>query len=198
MNRYHFYSNSNWKMTLVLLLGVILMFDGCIEPLDSSSDRCLNVPLAEATGIKRVYFGPFKNQQARPQEDTVNVKEFSFNLELDIEVNGNTEPDPFFSNPEGISCLGIYSIRNIATITVVLLEPFSGIPAGMDISYLLKTSEGKSINELRDFDRVSVYLGTQLNFQPENYSQLKTRTFLFLRDGSIIFRDSTSPYLKTS
>lgn len=198
MNRRHFSLEFNWSLSLLLLIGILPILGSCIEPLDSTSDRCLNIPLAEATGIKRVYFGPFKNQQARPQEDTVSVKEFSFNLELDIAVNGEVEPDPFFSNPEGISCQGIYSIRNIATLTVVLLEPFSGIPAGTDISYLLETPDGKSINELRDFERVSVYVGAKLKLQPQNYSQLKTRTFLFLRDGSIIFNDSTSPYLKNT
>ena len=186
------------KAGLSNLWAIMLTFlvFGCIEPIDTTSDICLNVPLAEAEGIKRVYFGPFQNQKSATAEDTVSVSEFGFNLELSINTDNNEQLDPFFSNTDRINCQGIYSIRNISNFSVILLEPFEGLAAGTDISFLLLTPSGQSIAQLREFDRVSVYIGTRLNFNPKNISRLKTRTFLFLRDGSQVFLDSTSPYLK--
>jgi hypothetical protein len=78
------------------------------------------------------------------------------------------------------------------------LAPFAGLPTGTDISYLLITPDGEKISELRDFQNVSVYFGTKLNITPSNYSQLKTRTFLFLKNGTQKVVDSTSPFLKTN
>lgn len=176
--------------------GIFFVVSGCIESIDNAADVCLNVPIAQAEGIKRIYFGPFQNQQSATSEDTVSVSDFGFNLELGIVTEENQELDPFFSSAERISCQGIYSIRNISNIAVVLLEPFGEIPTGTDISYLLLTPSGQSIAQLREFDRVSVYIGARLNFHPKNISQLNTRTFLFLRDGTQIFLDSSSPYLK--
>lgn len=164
--------------------------------MDVSSDKCLVIPVVKAEGIKQVYFGPFKNQQSSSSEDTVGIDEFSFNLELAIGLEKKENNEPLFSNSDQISCSGIYSITNISNISVLLLEPFSGIPAGTNISYLLITPNGQSISQLKEFDRVPVYVGTKLNFHPKNISQLKTRTFLFLRDGTRFFLDSSSPYLK--
>lgn len=177
-------------------MGLAFVVSGCIESIDNASDLCLNVPVVEAEGIKRVYFGPFQNQQSASDQDTVVVENFGFNLELDLLIEATDLPDPFFSSTNRIACQGVYTIRNISNIAVVLLEPFADLPAGTDISYLLLTPSGQSIAQLREFNRVSVYIGARLNFNPEKISQLRTRTFLFLRDGTRVFLDSTSPFLK--
>lgn len=176
--------------------GLFFLVSGCIESIDNASDLCLNVPVVEAEGIKRVYFGPFRNQQSATELDTVVVENFGFNLELDLLTDTTQQPDPFFSSTNRIACQGIYTIRNISNISVILLEPFSDLPAGTDISYLLLTPNGQSISQLREFNRVSAYIGARLNFHPEKISRLRTRTFLFLRNGSQVFLDSTSPFLK--
>ena len=181
----------SWLMPFSLF-GLV----GCIEPIDSSTDICLNVPTAQAVGIKKIYYGPFTNQQAAQPQDTVSLEDFGFNLELDLLAADIPSANPIFSNSNQVACQGIYTITNISNISVILNESFSGIPAGTDISYLFITPEGQSIAQLRTFDRVSAYIGAKLNFRPANYSQLNTRTFLFLRDGTQVFLDSTSPFLK--
>jgi hypothetical protein len=84
----------------------------------------------------------------------------------------------------------------VSNISVVLLEPFAGLPVGTDISYALIADDGKSLSHLRELEGVTVYFSVSLKVATENYSQLKTRTFLFLKDGTQKVLKSTSPFLK--
>jgi hypothetical protein len=176
---------------------LFLLSSACIHTEDTEQlGVCPSPTEAEAVGIKQVFFSPFQNQQYASSTDTVALATFGFNFELEIVEK---EPSITESFPGEIypTCTGSFTIRNISNISVILLEPFAGLPTGTDISYALVTPENKKLSQLKEFEKVSVYFGTRLLLVPENFSQLKTRTYLFLRDGSQITVDSTSPYLRT-
>ena len=188
-------------MTLGLCCGylLIMLIGSCIESVDPTNlDGCPRPAEADAVGIKQVFFSPYKNQRYATDSDTVNLADFGFNFELDIQVKENPNSGSLPGQAFALSCIQTFNIRNISNITVILTAPFAGLPIGTDISYLLITPDQKQLSELREFENVSVYFGTSLETKPANYSQLKTRTFLFLKNGTQTFIDSTSPYLKTN
>ncbi|MFN3999073.1 hypothetical protein [Algoriphagus sp.] len=188
-------------LTLGLCLGylLILITSACIDSEDSEYlEGCPRPKEADATGIKQVFFSPYKQQRYASASDTVNFSEFRFNFELEIKVKENQNSGSLPGQAFALSCIQIYNVRNISNITVILTAPFAGLPIGTDISYLLITPEEKPLSQLRQFENISVYFGSRLNLTPPNYSQLKTRTFLFLKNGTQTFVDSTSPFLKTN
>jgi hypothetical protein len=189
------------SLTLGLCLGylLILITSACIETEDADYfDGCPRAKEADATGIKQVFFSPYQQQRYATASDTVAFSDFRFNFELDIKEKANQNSGSLPGQALALSCIQLYNVRNISNITVVLTAPFAGLPVGTDISYLLITPEEKPISQLRQFEKISVYFGSRLNLTPPNYAQLKTRTYLFLRNGTQTFVDSTSPFLKTN
>ncbi len=187
-----------WATFCLCLTYLSLMITvSCIEEVDFV-EGCPTPIEADAVSIKEIFYSPYKNQRYATASDTVNFSEFGFNFELEIQeleaLNSGSFPGQAFA----LSCIQTYNLRNISNISVVLTAPFAGLPVGTDISYLLITPDGEKISEMRDFRNVSVYFGTKLTLSPSNYSQLKTRTFLFLRNGTQKILDSTSPHLKTN
>lgn len=176
---------------------LILISSACIDWEDNQYlDRCPRAKDADALGIKDVFFSPYLNNRYSVATDTVRLSQFGFNFELDIQIKENPDSGALPGQAFALSCIQTFTIRNISNISVVLTAPFAGLPIGTDISYLLFTADGKRLSELRDFESVSVYFGTSLKTTPSNFSQLKTRTFLFLRNGTQTFIDSTSPFIK--
>lgn len=188
-------------LTLCLCMGylLILITSACIDSEDNGFlDRCPGPKEADALGIKNVFFSPYLNNRYSTPTDTVSLSQFGFNFELDIQIKENPNSGSVPGQAFALSCIETFTIRNISNISVVLTAPFAGLPIGTDISYLLFTSDGKRLSDLREFENVSVYFGTSLKTTPSNFSQLKTRTFLFLRNGTQTFIDSTSPFIKTN
>ncbi len=184
---------------LCLSYLMILVTSACIDPEGNGPiDGCPRPVEADALNIKEVFFSPYRNQRYSTASDTVSISEFGFNFELEIQVKENPNSGSLPGQVMALSCIQTFNIRNISNISVVLTAPFAGLPIGTDISYLLVTPDDKRISELRDFENVSVFFGSSLEIRPTNYSQLKTRTFLFLKNGTQTFVDSTSPYLKTN
>ncbi|GMQ27544.1 hypothetical protein [Algoriphagus confluentis] len=187
------------KSTATCCLGLayllILITSSCVDTPDLN-DLCPNPVEADALSIKEVFYSPYLNQRYASSSDTVSIEQFRFNFELEILRKENPSGGSLPGQAYALSCLETFTLRNISNISVVLTAPFAGLPIGTDIGYLLQTPEGKKIADLRTFDGISVYFGSRLTITPENYSQLKTRTFLFLRNGDRSFIDSTSPYLK--
>lgn len=187
-------------VAVLCILGVqlsLLVFGSCVDP-PELSDICPSPGPADAVGIKNVFYSPYINQRYSTERDTVPFSEFGFNLELEIRkleanISGSMPGQAF-----ALSCAESFTIRNISNIIVELREPFAGLPTGTDIGYLLVTPEGKKLSELREFENVTVWFGTKLAVTPPNFSQLKTRTFLFLRNGTRYVMESTSPTLKTT
>ncbi|WP_157963181.1 hypothetical protein [Algoriphagus litoralis] len=175
------------------------MTASCIDSVEPGNvDGCPRPKEADAVGIKAVFFSPYKNNRYAIASDTVSLAEFGFNFELEIQVKENSNSGSLPGQAFALSCIQSFNIRNISDITVILTAPFAGLPIGTDISYLLFTPDKKRLSELKEFEAISVYFGTSLETTPANYSQLKTRTFLFLKNGTQTFIDSTSPYLKTN
>lgn len=205
MRLINFLQSGNFKkvsLTLGICLGymVLLMASSCIDGEDNTLnlEGCPRPKAADALGIKQVFFSPYRMNRYSTSADTVALAEFGFNFELDIQIQENPNSGSLPGQAYALSCIQAFNIRNISNISVILTAPFAGLPIGTDISYLLLTPDNKRISELREFENVPVYFGTSLQTTPPNYSQLKTRTFLFLKNGTQTFIDSTSPYLKTN
>lgn len=182
--------------TLCLAYLLVLITSSCIELQDSDLiDGCPAAQEADAVGIKKIFFSPYRNQQYASETDTVPLADFRFNFELDI-LPKAAGSSGLPGRALALSCVGTYNIRNVSNISVVLLEPFAGLPVGTDISYALIADDGKSVSQLRELEGVTVYFSARLTVATENYSQLKTRTFLFLKDGTQKVLESTSPFLK--
>ena len=186
-----------WKATFGLTIGYLfaLITFSCVET-PELDDLCPEPAEADAMGIKDVFYSPYSNQRYSSSSDTVPLREFRFNFELEIQRKENPAGGSLPGQAFALSCLETFTIRNISNISVILTAPFAGLPIGTDIAYLLETPEGEKLSEMRTFEGISVYFGTRLTITPENYSQLKTRTFLFLKNGDCSFIDSSSPYLK--
>lgn len=199
-----FLRNINFKkisLTAGLCVGylLIIMTSACIDSEDTGiSEGCPRPKEADAIGLKQVFFSPYLNNRYSSSSDTVLLSQFGFNFELEIREKENQNSGSLPGQALALSCIQTYTIRNISNIAVVLTEPFAGLSIGTDIAYLLITPDKKRISELREFENVSVYFGSNLEITPPNYSQLKTRTFLFLKNGTQTFIDTTSPYLKTN
>ena len=139
------------------------------------------------------------NDRYASSSDTVDFEDFFMVLDLEAEVLSEASSTWTFGRAYALSCAPIYNFKNISNIAVTLREPFGSLQAGTDISYLFETIEGTQLSELRDFRGISSLLfGLYFQESPENYSQLSLRIFLFLRDGSQILVDTTSPTLKTN
>ena len=196
----HFTSKLSKKIKV--LLGFIISYGSlwvvfsCVET-DLWVEGCPLPTEADALGLKQVFYSPYSDQRYATEQDTVNLRDFRFNFELEIKEKEMGYRFHLPGTAFALSCIPSYTIRNISNLTVILTAPFAGLPIGTDISYLLETLEKEKLSSLRKFEGVSVYFGTKLTLTPENFSQLKTRTFLFLKDGTYTFIDSTSPYLKT-
>ncbi|MDX5340444.1 MAG: hypothetical protein LPK25_15575 [Cyclobacteriaceae bacterium] len=182
---------------IVLLYPMLLVVSSCMEN-EFYIEGCPLPTPADATGIAQVFYSPYVNQRYSSTLDTVPFQDFRFNLELKVMEKERADAGFLPGKAFALSCMKSYSISNISNISVILLQPFAGLPIGTDIGYLLETPEGQKISEIREFQAVQVYFGMKLNITPENYSRLKTRTFLFLKDGSRHSMDSTSPYLRSS
>lgn len=167
-----------------------------MDQLDSDPfGSCPNPKKSNAIDLK-VTYSPFQGTGYSTDQDTVAIKDFSVNFEIVPELNSESYVGDLPGQLYALSCIEAYSFKNISNIAVTLLAPFHGLPVGTDISYLLQVNPETTLNRYREFDNISIYLGANLTIVPDNYEQLKTRTFLFLKDGSKITVDSTSPHLK--
>ena len=179
---------------LLSLLVVCFIMNSCIQVDEDPYNRCPSPKPANAVGIKQVFFSPYKNQRYAAASDTVSISDFRYNFELDLSLIENTNlTESSLAYP--LVCEETFRIENISNIMVILRAPFAGLTVGTDISYALTTPDGKNIAQLKTFDQVSVYFGSKLTLKPTTISQLKSRIFVFFKDGSRAFLDADSPYL---
>ncbi len=173
-----------------------MILGSCVDQLDSDPfGSCPAPETSNAIGLK-VAYSPYQDNRYSTDQDTVALKDFSINFEVVAESNTESNLGYMPGKAFALSCIKTYRFKNISNIAVTLLSPFNGLPVGTDISYLLQVDPETTLNRFREFDNISNYLGANLTIVPENYEQLKTRTFLFLKDGSKIIVDSTSPRIK--
>ncbi len=156
-------------------------------------------PVAKADAIDiSVFFSPYENDSYSIESDTVYVDDFAFNFQLIPELQSSSNKGIFPGQAYALSCAELYDFQNISNITVILKKEFNGLPIGTDVSFLLELNDGTTLDKVRDFSKSPTYYMTKLNVSPENFSQLETQTFLFLRDGTQIIVDTTSPYIRTN
>lgn len=184
----------NGSIQLLSLIFTCVLFHSCIQVDEDPYNRCPSPKPANAIGIKQVFFSPYKNQRYATVSDTVAFSEFGYNFQLDLKLIENAlqnESSPAYP----LVCEETFRIKNISNLAVILTTPFAGLPVGTDISYALITPDGKNISQLKIFDDVIVYFGAKLTLKPTTISQLKSRIFVFFKDGSSAFLDATSPYM---
>lgn len=187
-------------MTLVISL-IHLLFLVLVSCLDETSienpfGECPASRAANATGIKTQFF-PYKNSRYSIETDTVLMSEFAVVLELTPELLSENQVGKFPGQAFALSCAPVYEFKNISNISVILTAPFAGIQNGTDISYLLELSDKTRLSEFRDFQNTSNFFLLKLNKEPANFQRLKTKTIIFLRNGSQLTFDSTSPAIQT-
>ncbi|MBN3581833.1 hypothetical protein JYB64_05495 [Algoriphagus aestuarii] len=189
------YRKSSLTICLFFSYMVLLVFVSCIDQGDANPfGSCPPPRIANAKDLM-VTYAPYENSRYSTEKDTVSFKDFAFNLEIVPEVESETWLRDFPGRTYALSCAMSYNFKNISNIAVTLLAPYQNLPVGTDISYLLKVNEELTLNKLRDFGGLFPNIAMKITLPPSDYEQLKTRTFLFLKDGSKITVDSNSPYL---
>lgn len=177
---------------------LVLILASCMDEtsIEDSFGVCSDAREANAVDIKAQFF-PYKNSRYSIESDTVLISEFAMVLEVTPELLSESQVGKFPGQAFALSCSPLYEFRNISNIAVILTAPFAGIQNGTDISYLLELPIKKRLSEFRDFQNTSNYFLLKLNKTPNNFERLKTKTILFLRNGSQRTFDSTSPAIQT-
>ncbi|MDF2157672.1 hypothetical protein [Algoriphagus sp. CAU 1675] len=195
-------SNKKAHTTMALVFGYmgLLIFGSCLSETNPDPyNQCPGPRMADAKGLN-VFHAPYTDNHYSTFEDTVLLEDYIFVLEITPEVLKesflkNSLPGQAYA----LSCLESYNFRNISNLSVTLTAPFGDLPTGTDISYLFENYNKEMLSKIRDFNNLEPYLGLYFKSVPkENFSQLKTRTYLFLKNGTQIWVDSTSPHLKTN
>ncbi|WP_075351405.1 hypothetical protein [Algoriphagus marinus] len=187
-----------FKSTLSVFFAYmgLMIIGSCIENVDSDPfGRCPSAYKGLAKDIK-VLYGPYKDNRYSTENDQVPFDDFTFNLELDIEKSNEANLGSSFPGKAyALSCLEAFNVGNISNIAIILAAPYEGIQSGTDISYLFFVNEKERLSEFRDFSKISRYISLKLEKAPAKNTQLKTKTVLYLRDGTQKIFESTSPTL---
>ncbi len=191
------------KSTLAVILVYLslMVLVSCIENIDSDPfGSCPDPVKGMVKNIEKVFYGPYENGRYADPSDVVAFKDFTFNLELNLEKSN--EASLGFSFPGrayALSCVQLFDVKNLSNIAVILTAPYDGIQTGTDISYLFFVNNGnKRLSEFRDFSKMTQFLGLKLEKAPSTNSQLKTKTVLYLRDGTQKTFESTSPTITSN
>ncbi|WP_144604949.1 hypothetical protein [Algoriphagus algorifonticola] len=193
------FTSKSINSTLILCFGYLAFLVGssCVqEQLPDLYESCPPPRAANAIDLKVLYL-PYINNTYSKSTDTVNSKDFQVVLELEPELlSENSTGSSQLGRAFALSCLPIYDFRNISNIAITLTESYGELQAGSDISYLFENFEGIRLSEIRDFKKFDRLIGLSYKGNISNNSQLKTRTFLFLKNGNQIVVNSSSPILK--
>lgn len=188
------------KMTLVISLVhlLLLVLVSCLEEttLEDPFGECPGPRTANVIGLKNHYF-PYENSRYSLETDTVLYENFGIVLELTPELLSENQIGKYPGQAFALSCAPSYEFRSISNIAIILTSPFAGLQNGTDISYLLELPDKTKLSELRDFQDTSNFFLLKLNKEPSNYERLKSKTIIFLRNGTQIIFDSTSPAIQT-
>ena len=186
-------------MTLVISLIhlILLVLVSCLDEttLEDPFGECPQPRSANVIGLKNQYL-PYENSRYSIETDTVLFEEFAIVIELTPELMSENQVGKFPGQAFALTCAPSYDFRNISNIAVILTAPFAELQNGTDISYLLELPDETLLSELRDFQNTSNFFLFNLNKEPENFQRLKTKTIIFLRNGTQITFDSTSPAIQ--
>lgn len=188
-------------MTAAILSAYLSMmiFVACVDdPEINPFGECGGPSNANATDVSLVY-EPYKNKQFATQTDTVKLEEFNIYLKIAFEAIAQVPSTGRFPGVAyALSCAPNLNFQNIAGISMTLLAPYGDMEAGTDISALVKTHDNIKLSDLRDFTGSTGQYRLSVDLQPENKSQLKTKTVLKLKNGSEKIFESSSPVLLTN
>ncbi len=186
-------------MTLVISLIhlLLLVLASCLDEtsIENPFGECPPFRAANVTGLKNQYF-PYENSRYSLETGTVLFKEFAIVVELTSELLSDNHIGKFPGQAYALSCAPAYNFKNISNISIILTAQFAGLQNGTDISYLLELPDKTRLSELRDFQNTSNFFLFTLKKEPANFERLKTKTILFLRNGTQITLDSASPAIQ--
>lgn len=189
------------RMTVAIISAYLSMmiFVACVDDSDMNPfGECGGPYKVNATDVS-LFYEPYKNNQYATESDTVNLEDFNIYLRISSEPTaeasntGNSFPGRVYA----LSCAPNLDFQNINSILITLLAPFGDREAGTNISSLVTTHDDIKLSDLRNFKSSMGQYKLTVNLQPENKSQLKTRTVLKFNNGSEKIFESTSPVLLT-
>ncbi len=177
----------------------MMIFVACVD------DTEVN-PFGECGGPSKVnaidislFYEPYEDNKYASESDTVNLEDFRIFLKIASEtISQSSFTGSFPGTAFALSCAPNLDFQNIASISMTLLAPYGDKEAGTDISSLVTTHDEIKLSDLRDFTGSMGQYRLSIAVQPENESQLKTKTILNLKDGSQKVYESTSPVLLTN
>lgn len=176
----------------------LLVFVSCVEEEDPYPwGKCPGPVNANAIDLS-VEYAPFIQDRNATESDTVDLDEFAiyFNIEPEI-IREASLKGSLPGQAYALSCAASYNFQNIAGMTVTLNGDLGELAAGSDISHFFENSREISLSELENFEGVIPFMGYRFIGEIPNFSKIKSRTTLILKDGSRIVVNSTSPTLKT-
>jgi len=187
------------QATLLLSLSylLVLALPACIENIDSDPfGDCSQSTIKANLKDFEVLYEPYRNKKYSTESDEVSFKDFKMNFRLDLEpISQSSIFWDLPGNAYALSCAAVYDVRNISNIAIILSAPFEGIPTGTDVSYLFVAQNDIRLSEFRDFSKTSNFISLTLQKAPTSKTQLKTKTILFLKNGTQKIIDSISPIL---
>lgn len=189
------------KSTLALCFGYLflMVLVSCVEePNPYTFGKCPD-PVKAIFEDLEVNFTPFIEDRYAVESDTVSTTDFSIVLNFKpVESTAAKLLNSFPGKAYALSCLLVYNFSNISTISITLTEAYGDLQNGSDITYLFEDYAGKKLSDLKDFKAIPAYMGFNFTGVIENYSKLKFRTHVFLKNGTQIVVNSSSPTLKTT
>lgn len=192
-------NRKNISATLLLTFSYmgLLIFTSCVENIDPFPfDECSKLGALSNLKDFDVLYQPYENERYSTESDQVKFKDFRFNIRLELEkISKASSTINFPGNAYALSCLAIYDIRNVSNISIILSAPYEGIQTGTDISYLFVAQNDIRLSEFRDFSKITNFISLTLQKSPTSKTQLKTKTIIFLKDGTQKLVESTSPTL---
>ncbi|UZD23815.1 hypothetical protein PBT90_10485 [Algoriphagus halophytocola] len=194
-------THPKFKLT-VILMGLymsMMVLVSCMDEVDPDPmGTCSSTQNANAIDLK-VKYGPYLGSSFATESDKIPFSEFVYYIELFPEVIAETKGQAGFpGRAYALSCVAIYNFKNITRIAIELTEPFKEIPAGTDISTLFLNGRQEKLSDMENFEGLTQFLEFKFDFVPENNSQLKTKTILYLNDGTQKSFESTSPVFLTN
>ncbi len=189
------------KVTVGILISYLSMMIliACVDdPEVNPFGECGGPAKANATDVS-LFYEPYSNNRHAIETDTVSIEDFNVYLRLEFETLSQSSPTGSFpGRAYALSCAPNLNFQNIEGISVILLESYGDKEAGTDISNLVTTHNDIKLSDLKDFTGSTGQYRLTVAIQPENKSQLKTKTILHLKNGPEKIVESTSPVLLTN
>ncbi|SFT53737.1 hypothetical protein SAMN04489724_1209 [Algoriphagus locisalis] len=198
----HVLSSKRVKLTIAISSAYLSMMIlvACVDDSEMNPfGECGGPQKVNATDVS-LFYEPFTNNQYATESDTVDLEDFIIYLRIGSEIVSDRSigRNNFPGRAYALSCAPNLDFQNIASITMTLLAPYGGKDAGTTISNLVTTHDDIKLSDLRDFNGSTGLYRLTLDLEPEDNSQLKTKTVLKFKNGTEKIFESISPVLLTN